>query len=145
MRQRAIQILTVALSMVLASCGGGGGVTPPPVTDTTPPTISRVAVEPSTLIVPGTSEVRVEADVTDDTSGVASVTVQVVYPDGATENRSLSATSGQTYAVQFTASWSGSQPGTLRFTVSATDGAGNSQSASPVERRGASPPPGNPW
>ncbi len=144
MKRAYLAIALSAFAFLLASCGGGGGVTPPPVTDTTAPTISRVAVEPSALVVSGTTEVRVEADVTDDV-GVASVTARVEYPDGTSQTHSLSLASGSTYAVQFTATWSGSNPGTLRFTVSASDAAGNTQSAAAQERRGASPPPDSPW
>jgi len=61
-------VLIVASAWVLTACGGVGVGVPTP-SDTTAPTISRVAVEPSTLIVPGATSVRVEAHVTDDGSG----------------------------------------------------------------------------
>lgn len=144
--RRINSILLIALSVwTLSACGGGGGGGGPVVTDTTAPTISRMAVEPSTLIVPGGTVVRVEADVTDDSSGVDAVTVAVAYPDGSTDTKALTAGSGSTYAVQFTALWGGSQPGVVRFTVSARDVAGNVRTSSAVEVRAAAPPPGNPW
>lgn len=80
------------LTMILGSCGGGGGGGG--VSDTTPPTISCLAVQPDAPIVPG-SRVRVEADVSDDLSGVQSVTVQVTYPDGSTAAHTLSLMSGE--------------------------------------------------
>ena len=131
-------VLIVGSAWALTACGGGGG-------DATAPTISRVAVEPSTLIVPGVTSVRVEADVTDDSSGVNAVTVKVTYPDGSEATQTLSAGSGVTYAVQFTPSWGGSQPGNVQFVVSARDKAGNSGSASAVSVRAAGPPPATPW
>lgn len=138
-------ILAIALaSWILTACGGGGGGVPV-VPDTTPPTISRVAVEPSTLIVPGTTVVQVEADVTDDSSGVRSVTVAVVYPDGTTDTKTLAAGSGSTYTVQFTTTWGGNLPGKVRFAVSAQDAAGNTRTSSEVEVRAVAPPPGSPW
>lgn len=138
-------MLLIAVSAWTLTACGGGGAGGPVVTDTTPPTISRTAVEPSTLIVPGTTVVRVEADVTDDSSGVDAVTVTVVHPDGSTDTKTLAVGSGSTYAVQFTASWSGNQPGNVRFTVSARDKAGNTQDAPVVEVRAAAPPPGSPF
>lgn len=143
MRTVQITFLVGVLAGTLTACGGGGGISPP--NDTVAPGISRVAVEPTTLIAPGTTAVRVEADVTDDSSGVDAVSVQVVYPDGTEETKALAETTGSTYAVQFTPAWAGNQPGTVRFTVSARDRAGNTGSASPVERRAAAPPPEYPW
>ena len=142
MRRWKIILLTALSVWALSACGGGGG---PVETDTTPPTISRMAVEPSSLIVPSTTVVRVEADVTDDSSGVGAVSVAVVYPDGSTDTKTLTAGSGSTYAVQFTPTWGGNQPGTVRFTVSARDVAGNTQTSSAVEIRAAALPPGSPW
>ena len=135
-------VLIAASAWVLTACGGGGGVPASP--DTTAPTISRVAVEPSTLIVPGVTSVRVEADVTDDLSGVDAVAVKVTYPDQSETTHTLVAGSGATYAVQFTPSWGGSQPGTVRFAVAARDKAGNTSEAT-IDRRAAAPPPGTPW
>ncbi len=141
--KRRKTILLAGLSVwTLTACGGGGE---PVVTDTTPPTISRMAVEPSTLIVPGTTVVKVEADVTDDSSGVGAVSVTIVYPDGGTDTKTLTVGSGSTYAVQFTPTWGGNQPGKVRLTVSARDVAGNAQTSSTVEVRAAAPPPGSPW
>lgn len=143
--KRGNTMLLIVLSVwALTACGGGGGGGSV-VTDTIPPTISRMAVEPSTLIVPGTTMVRVEADVTDDSSGVQTVTVAVAYPDGSTDTKTLAAGSGSTYSAQFTASWGGNQPGKVRFTVSARDVAGNTQTSSEVEVRAVAPPPGSPW
>jgi len=136
-------VLIVGSVWALTGCGGGGSA--PVVTDTAAPTISRVAVEPSTLIVSGVSSVRVEADVSDDSSGVDAVTVKATYPDGSEATQTLSAGSSTTYAVQFTPSWGGSQPGNVQFVVSARDKAGNSSSASAVGVRAAAPPPGTPW
>ncbi len=137
-------VLIVGSAWALTACGGGGGGAPV-VTDTTAPTISRVAVEPSTLIVPGVTSVRVEADVTDDSSGVDAVTVKATYPDGSEATQTLSAGGSATFAAQFTPSWGGSQPGNVQFVVSARDKAGNSTSASAVSVRAAAPPPGTPW
>ncbi|MEJ5250910.1 MAG: hypothetical protein HPY54_07560 [Chthonomonadetes bacterium] len=143
MRTVKITFLIAVLAGTLTACGGGGGTGG--ISDTTAPTISRVAVEPTALIAPGTTIVRVEADVTDDSSGVDTVAVEVVYPDGTRETKTLTATTGSTYAVQFTPQWGGNQPGTVRFTVSARDGASNVQSAAPIDVRGAAPPPEYPW
>lgn len=143
MRTVKITVLVGVLAGTLTACGGGGGTTAP--SDTVAPGITRVAVEPTTLIAPDTTTVRVEADVTNDSSGVDAVSVQIVYPDGTGETRALSATTGSNYAVQFTPAWGGNQPGTMRFTVSARDKAGNVASASAVERRAAAPPPEYPW
>jgi hypothetical protein len=137
-------VLIVASAWVLTACGGVGVGVPTP-SDTTAPTISRVAVEPSTLIVPGATSVRVEAHVTDDGSGVDAVTVKATYPDGSEATHTLSAGSGATYTVQFAPSWGGSQPGNVQFVVSARDKAGNSGSASVVSVRSAAPPPATPW
>lgn len=145
MRRINTMLLTALWVWTLTACGGGGGGGGPVVTDTTPPTISRMAVEPSTLIVPGVTVVRVEAEVTDDSSGVEAVTVAVSYPDGSTDTKALTAGNGTTYAVQFAASWGGNQPGKVRFLVSARDKAGNTQNASALEVRAVAPPPGSPW
>lgn len=130
------------LVWLLGSCGGGGGA--PAITDTVPPTISRVVVQPNNLLMPGFL-VRVEADATDDSSGIDEVTVRVEYPNGATETHTLEAGVGSSYAKQFTASWTHDSPGIVKFTASARDKAGNTASASTREvRAGASPPP-LPW
>lgn len=142
MKRRKIILLAGLSVWTLTACGGGGG---PMVTDTNPPTISRMAVEPSTFIVPGTTVVQVEADVTDDSSGVDAVSVTIAHPDGSTDTKTLTAASGSTYVAQFTPTWGGNQPGTVRFTVSARDRAGNTQTTSAAEVRAAAPPPGSPW
>lgn len=112
--------------------------------DTTPPVISRVAVEPSTLLQTAAT-VQVEAEVRDDASGVEWVKVEVIYPDGTRAEQPLAGGGGSTYTARFEARWSGTQPGKVRFTVSARDRAGNTQTASAVEVRAAALPPGSPW
>jgi len=141
--KRSNTILLIALPIwTMTACGGGGGTV---INDTTAPTISRVAVEPSTLIVPGATVVQVEADVVDDSSGIDTVAVAVAYPDGSKDTKPMAVKSGSVYAVQFPAAWGGNQPGSVRFTVSARDKAGNVQNSSAVEVRAAAPPPGAPW
>lgn len=125
------------LLALLASCGGGG------VSDTTAPTISRLAVQPDAPIVPD-SKVRVEAEVSDDLSGVQSVTVEVTYPDGSTAAHPLSLQSESTYAVEFNVP-SSNQPGTVTFAVIAKDKAGNTTPPRSEERRIIASPPGAPF
>ncbi|MGQ9881733.1 MAG: hypothetical protein ACUVSV_12845 [Armatimonadota bacterium] len=141
MRTLTLILGSCGLLALLASCGGGGGGGG--VSDTTAPTISRMAVQPDAPIVPD-SKVRVEADVSDDLSGVQNVTVQVTYPDGSTAAHTLSLVSGSTYAVEFNAP-SISQPGTATFVVTAKDGAGNTTSPRSEERRLIASPPGAPF
>lgn len=144
MRKVNITFLFALGVWALSACGGGGsgGLVS---SDTMPPTISCVAVEPPALIVPGSTVVRIEADVTDNDSGVDTVSVAVAYPDGSADTKTLTSESGSRYAVQFTATWTGSQPGKILFTVSARDKAGNAQTSSALERRAVAPPPGSPW
>ncbi len=147
MRKVNLILLVGLFVWALTGCGGGGGGTGgggPIVSDTTPPAISGVAVEPAFLVTLGTT-VRVRANVTDDSSGVDAVALQVTYPDGSMETKPMALSSGSTYAVEFTASWGGNQPGTVRFVVSARDKAGNPQNAPVVEVRGAATPPSSPW
>lgn len=141
MRTLTMILGVCGLLALLASCGGGGDAGG--VSDTTPPTISRMAVQPDAPIAPG-SEVRVEADVSDDLSGVQSVAVQVTYPDGSTAAHPLSLLSGSTYAVVFNAP-SSNQPGTATFAVTAKDGAGNTTPPRSEERRLIASPPGAPF
>ncbi len=135
-------LLLVGLFGMVAGCGGGGP------SDTTPPTISDVQVNPSSLIEPD-RQVTVQAKVTDNRSGVQSVVARVSYPDGATEEKAMERQQADQskYSVTFTARWDTDKVGAdptqwfVRVTVQARDRAGN-QAQSPESRvRAAAGPP----
>lgn len=118
-------------------------------TDTTAPTISEVQVNPSSLIEQG-RQVTVQAKVTDDRSGVKSVTARITYPDGTETTEPMQQQSEtDVWAVTFTAQWDTNKVGTdptqwfVKVTVQASDRAGN-QAQSPESRVRAAalgPPP----
>ncbi|QSG11657.1 Uncharacterized protein HSBGL_1234 [Halapricum desulfuricans] len=97
--------------------------------DSTPPTIDSVKATDGTdgdgTIEDGDS-VNVTASVTDETSGVDTVTVDA-SPLGGAENKGLSADSGNTYTTTFEVDSPTAGDGTVDLDVTATDAFGNEQ------------------
>lgn len=145
---RMVRFMPVVVTVIvsgLAGCAGGafvqGGVG-----DRTPPHIERVKVEPNTLIAMG-RQVRVEATVTDEGSGVERVDAAVTFPDGRKETVSLQAQAGEVFAGAFVAEWNmaGMPIEAARWVVEvavrAIDRAGNEVRSEPITVQVAIPPP----
>ena len=92
--------------------GGGGGSS-----DATPPDIT--AMVPADGATIGTSE-TFSATVTDDSSGVKSVSFVIEYPNQSTQAFSASPNTGDTWSINF----EGFSSGEWRWRVVATDGTG---------------------
>jgi len=140
---RWIRWLMATMTIVLSvGCGGGGGGP----SDTTPPSITDVQINPSSLIEPG-RQVTVQAKVTDEGSGVQSVSVLVNYPDGTEKIETMSAPAGSnTFSVSFVAQWNAGEVGTdstqwVVIKVQAKDWAGNQAESSESRIRAAASPP----
>ncbi len=141
---RWIRWLMATMTMVLSvGCGGGGGGP----SDTMPPSITDVQINPSSLIEPG-RQVTVQAKVTDEGSGVQSVSVLVSYPDGTEKTETMSAPAGSnTFSVSFTAQWDASKVGTdstqwvVKIKVQAKDRTGNQAESSESRIRAVASPP----
>jgi len=139
---RWIRWLMATMTMVLSvGCGGGGGGP----SDTTPPSITDVQVNPSSLIEPG-RQVTVQAKVTDEGSGVQSVSVLVSYPDGNKTEIMLAPAGSNIFSVTFTAQWKANEVGTdstqwVVIKVQAKDRAGNQTESSESRIRAVASPP----
>jgi hypothetical protein len=88
--------------------------------DTTPPLLVNITAVPN--IVGFGGNVTISADVTDNVSGVNTVMVNIGYPGGKAENRSMTLVSGDTYQYVFNNSW---LVGQYNYTIWATDNANN--------------------
>ncbi|GBC92905.1 hypothetical protein HRbin15_01382 [bacterium HR15] len=135
----------IAAVLVLACGGGGGGGGGGSGTlDTTPPTISSLAVSPSLLTV-GT-QAQINATVTDVDSGVQAVVAIVTYPDNTQASVTLSASgNGSTYTGTFTAQWTPSgASANVRVQLRVIDRAGN-EARSEISVRTAGLPPSPPF
>jgi len=126
-----------------ASCGGGGGGGGQ--VDTNPPQILQFSVIPSLVEEGGT--MRAEAVVTDNSSGVASVQVQVRYPSGSEQVYNMRRESEGRYSTQWSIPTSVSgESNTIRVTLIAVDMRGNATNReyTPAPRL-ARKPPNPPW
>jgi hypothetical protein len=126
-----------------ASCGGGGGDGGQ--MDTNPPQILQFSVIPSLVEEGGT--MRAEAVVTDNSSGVASVQVQVRYPSGSEQVYNMRRESEGRYSTQWSIPTSVSgESNTIRVTLIAVDMRGNAinREYTPAPRL-ARKPPNPPW
>ncbi len=113
-----VGLVLAFLGLVAVGCGGGGG-------DTTPPEISDVEVNPSSLRFGG-GEVAISARVSDP-SGIEGVWAEVRKPDGTTEQVGMSL-SGGVYRGIFRAganTRSDERAEEYRLRVRARDGRGN--------------------
>ena len=95
--------LIVASALFLIGCAGGGFVHEGVREDQQPPQIRQVRITPSNLVYVG-RQVRVEAEVTDESSGVKSVTAEIKYPDATTQTIELTL-QGDFFVGNFTAQW----------------------------------------
>ena len=91
------------LALLLIGCAGGGFVHEGVAEDRQPPQIRQVRITPSNLVYVG-RQVRVEAEVTDESSGVKSVTAEIKYPDATTQTIELTL-QGNVFVGNFTAQW----------------------------------------
>jgi len=91
------------LALLLIGCAGGGFVHEGVAEDRQPPQIRQVRITPSNLVYVG-RQVRVEAEVTDENSGVKSVTAEIKYPDATTQTIELTL-QGNVFVGNFTAQW----------------------------------------
>ena len=91
------------LALLLIGCAGGGFVHEGVVEDRQPPQIRQVRITPSNLVYVG-RQVRVEAEVIDESSGVKSVTAEIKYPDATTQMVELTL-QGNVFVSNFTAQW----------------------------------------
>lgn len=91
------------LALLLIGCAGGGFVHEGVAEDRQPPQIRQVRITPSNLVYVG-RQVRVEAEVTDESSGVKSVTAEIKYPDATTQTIELTL-QGDFFVGNFTAQW----------------------------------------
>jgi len=95
--------LIVASALFLIGCAGGDFVHEGVREDRQPPQICQVRITPSNLVYVG-RQVRVEAEVTDESSGVKSVTAKIKYPDATTQTIELTL-QGDFFVGNFTAQW----------------------------------------
>ena len=93
--------ITAALALWLIGCAGGGGEGV--AEDRQPPQIRQVRITPSNLVYVG-KQVKVEAEVVDEGSGVKSVTAEIKYPDATTQTIELTL-QGDFFVGNFTAQW----------------------------------------
>lgn len=91
------------LALLLIGCAGGGFVHEGVAEDRQPPQIRQVRITPSNLVYVG-RQVRVEAEVIDESSGVKSVTAEIKYPDATTQTIELTL-QGDFFVGNFTAQW----------------------------------------
>jgi hypothetical protein len=95
--------LVAALALLLTGCTGGGFVHEGVAEDRQPPQIRQVRITPSNLVYVG-KQVRVEAEVTDEGSGVKSVTAEIKYPDETLRTVDLTL-QGNVFVGDFNAQW----------------------------------------
>ena len=95
--------LAAALALLLIGCAGGGFVHEGIPEDRQPPQIRQVRITPSNLVYVG-KQVKVEAEVMDEGSGVKSVTAEIKYPDATTQTIELTL-QGDFFVGNFTAQW----------------------------------------
>jgi hypothetical protein len=93
--------ITAALALWLIGCAGGGGEGV--AGDRQPPQIRQVRITPSNLVYVG-KQVKVEAGVVDEGSGVKSVTAEIKYPDATSQTIELTL-QGDFFVGNFTAQW----------------------------------------
>jgi hypothetical protein len=93
--------ITAALALWLIGCAGGGGEGV--AGDRQPPQIRQVRITPSNLVYVG-KQVKVEAEVVDEGSGVKSVTAEIKYPDATSQTIELTL-QGDFFVGNFTAQW----------------------------------------
>jgi len=140
--------LIAAWGLWLTGCGGGGFVQEVPPPDGQPPQIHQARVIPSNLVYIG-RQVRVEAEVSDEGSGIKSVTAKIKYPDGTTQTVKLTL-QGNLFANDFIAQWDAHQMPAdvsrwfMTVVVLAKDKSGNVAQSSESSVRVALPPPGVP-
>lgn len=124
MRQLIFAPVLFALS-ILWGCGGGGAAP-----DNQPPRIENLQIQPSDLISSGT-RVTVQATITDNRSGVQQVSVVITYPDGQSQNFSLSSVGNNQFSANFVAQWNDSalpsdyESWVVRFLLIAVDKSNN--------------------
>jgi len=92
-----------ALSLFLIGCAGGDFIREGVSEDRQPPQIRQVRIIPSNLVYVG-KQVKVEAEVTDEGSGVKSVTAEIKYPDATTQTIGLTL-QDNVFIGDFNAQW----------------------------------------
>jgi len=93
--------------------------------DSTPPVISNVSAEPST--VGFGYNVTIRAMVTDNASNISIVKVNIIYPDQSARNYTMDCIGGSLYQYTFTNTWT---VGQYNYTIWAMDETYNSNSSS---------------
>jgi len=89
--------------------------------DTNPPWVTNVTEDPH--IVGFGGDVTISADVVDNESGVKNVTVNIGYPGGKAENKTMTLVSGDTYQYVFNNTW---LVGQYNYSIWAVDNYNNS-------------------
>ena len=134
-----------ALAVFLFVCAGGGFVHEGVPEDRQPPQIRQVQITPSNLVYVG-KQVKVEAEVTDESSGVKSVTAEIKYPDATTQTVDLTL-QGNVFIGDFNAQWDVNRMPTdvsrwfMTVTVRAEDNSGNVARSTESSVRVAISPP----
>ena len=93
--------------------------------DVTPPEIANISAEPNAAIYG--SNVKINADITDNISGVNIVNVSITYPDSISTNYTMNNTIGDMYEYIFTDTW---LVGQYNYTIWAIDHSSNINSSS---------------
>lgn len=141
-----VLVLISSLSLFLTGCAGGGFVHEGEPKDTQPPQIRQVKVTPDMLITVG-RQATIEATVTDEQSGVQTVTAEVTYPDGGRETLQLTQQGSDLFSVSFNARWNErAMPQDvnewfMKVVVKAVDNSGNTSQSSEIKVRIAISPP----
>jgi len=137
--------LMASLAIFLIGCAGGDFVREGVPEDRQPPQIRQVRITPSNLVYVG-RQVRVEAEVSDEGSGVKSVTAEIKYPDTTTQTIELTL-QGDFFAGNFTAQWDVNRMPTdvsrwfMAVVIRAEDNSGNVARSSESSVRVAIAPP----
>ncbi len=95
--------LMASLALFLIGCAGGDFVREGVPQDRQPPQIRQIQITPSNLVYVG-RQVRVEVEVSDEGSGIKSVTAEIKYPDATTQMVDLTL-QDNVFVGEFNAQW----------------------------------------